>query len=110
MKIYISISLYTECPKIYRKSVLPLPTYIFELYFSRCSTDLRLNFGKLGKVDKQLKKIYVLNLPLTLVMIRGKYTLVMIGGGSKCPPPLFLFVKTIEKVIRLCTVLKKIEW
>ena len=28
------------------------------------------------------------------------------GGGSKCPPP-FLFVKTIEKVIRLCTVLKK---
>ena len=29
------------------------------------------------------------------------------GGGSKCPPPLFLFVKTIEKVIRLCTVLRK---
>ena len=27
------------------------------------------------------------------------------GGGSKYPP--FLFVKTIEKVIRLCTVLKK---
>ena len=27
---------------------------------------------------------------------------------SKCPPP-FLFVKTIEKVIRLCTVLKK-KW
>ena len=23
------------------------------------------------------------------------------------PPPLFLFVETIEKVIRLCTVLKK---
>ena len=31
-------------------------------------------------------------------MIRGKYTLVMIGGGGH-------FVKTIEKVIRLCTVL-----
>ena len=29
------------------------------------------------------------------------------GVGSKCPPPPFLFVKTIEKVIRLCTVLKK---
>ena len=28
------------------------------------------------------------------------------GGGLKVPPP-FLFVKTIEKVIRLCTVLKK---
>ena len=28
------------------------------------------------------------------------------GGGLKVPPPLFLFVKTIEKVIRLCTVLK----
>ena len=27
------------------------------------------------------------------------------GGGSKCPLPLFLFVKTIEKLIRLCTVL-----
>ena len=28
------------------------------------------------------------------------------GGGGKVPH-LFLFVKTIEKVIRLCTVLKK---
>ena len=28
-------------------------------------------------------------------------------GGLKVPPPPFLFVKTIEKVIRLCTVLKK---
>ena len=28
------------------------------------------------------------------------------GGGLKVPP-LFLFVKTLEKVIRLCTVLKK---
>ena len=49
---------------------------------------------------------------LTLVMIRGKYPLVMIGGGGlNVPPPLFLSVKTIEKVIKLCTVLKKkIEW
>ena len=33
------------------------------------------------------------------------------GGGLKVPPP-FLFVKTIEKVIRLCTVLKKkiLDW
>ena len=29
------------------------------------------------------------------------------GGGSKCPPPLSLFMKTIEKVIRLCTMIKK---
>ena len=29
------------------------------------------------------------------------------GGGGLKVPPLFLFVKTIEKVIRLCTVLKK---
>ena len=35
-------------------------------------------------------------------MIRGKHSLVMIGGWG-----LFLFVKTIEKVIRLCTVLRK---
>ena len=39
-------------------------------------------------------------------MIRGKYTLVIIGG-SQSAPPLFLFVKTIEKVLRLCTVLQK---
>ena len=29
------------------------------------------------------------------------------GGGLKVPPTLFLFVKAIEKVIRLCTVMKK---
>ena len=29
------------------------------------------------------------------------------GWGAQSAPPLFLFVKTIEKVIRLCTVLKK---
>ena len=29
------------------------------------------------------------------------------GGGGLKVSPLFLFVKTIEKVIRLCTVLKK---
>ena len=41
-------------------------------------------------------------------MIRGKHTLVMIGGeGAQSAPPLFLFVKTIEKEIRLCTVLNK---
>ena len=44
---------------------------------------------------------------LTLVMRRGKHTLVMIGGGGLKVPPLFLFVKTIEKEIRLGTVLKK---
>ena len=32
------------------------------------------------------------------------------GGGGLKVPPLFLFVKTIEKVIRLCTVLKKNSW
>ena len=31
----------TECPKIYRKSVLHLLKYIFAVYLSRCSTDLR---------------------------------------------------------------------
>ena len=34
-------------------------------------------------------------------------TLVMMGGGAQSAPPLFLFVKTIEKVMRLCTVFKK---
>ena len=29
----------------------------------------------------------------------------MRGGGLKVPPPLFFFLKTIEKLIRLCTVL-----
>ena len=36
----------------------------------------------------------------------GKKTLVMMGGGLKVPSP-FLFVNPIEKVLRLCTVLKK---
>ena len=31
----------------------------------------------------------------------------MMGGGGLKVPPYFLFVKTIEKVIRLCTVLRK---
>ena len=31
----------------------------------------------------------------------------MIEGGLKVPLPPFLFVKTIEKEIRICTVLKK---
>ena len=46
---------------------------------------------------------------LNLTYDGGLQTLVMMGGGGllKVPPPLFLFVKTIEKVIRLCTVLKK---
>ena len=39
-------------------------------------------------------------------MMGGLQTLVLMGG-LKVPPPPFLFVKTIEKVIRLCTVLKK---
>ena len=42
----------------------------------------------------------------------GGFTdLSFIGGGLKVPPP-FLFVKTIEKVIRLCTALKKkiLDW
>ena len=38
-------------------------------------------------------------------MIRGKCTLVMIGGGGHKMPALFLFVKTIEKVMRLSTVI-----
>ena len=32
---------HTECPKIYRKSVLYLLKYTANLYQSRCSTDLR---------------------------------------------------------------------
>ena len=31
----------TECPKIYRKTVLHLFRYRFAAYLSRCSTDLR---------------------------------------------------------------------
>ena len=37
----------------------------------------------------------------------GWQTLVLMGGGAQSAPPPFLFVKTIEKVKRLCTVLKK---
>ena len=44
---------------------------------------------------------------LTLLLMGCFQTLVLMGGGGLKVPPLFLFVKTIEKVIRLCTVLKK---
>ena len=47
------------------------------------------------------------NLNLTLVMMGGLETLVLMGGLKV--PPLFLFGKTIEKGIRLCTVLKNIS-
>ena len=43
---------------------------------------------------------------LTLLLMGLFLTLVLMGGGLRVPP-LFLFVNTIEKVIRLCTVLKK---
>ena len=35
---------YTECPKIYRKSVLHLLMYKFAVYLNRCSTDV-VNLG-----------------------------------------------------------------
>ena len=35
------IHIYTECPKIYHKSVLHLLRYTANLYLSRCVTDLR---------------------------------------------------------------------
>ena len=35
------VNMHTECPKIYRKSVLHLLKYTTNLYLSRCSTDLR---------------------------------------------------------------------
>ena len=34
-------SVYTECPKIYRKALLHLLKYRFAVYLTRCSTDLR---------------------------------------------------------------------
>ena len=44
-------------------------------------------------------------LRLTLVLMGCLKLLVLMGGGiESTPPPLILFVKTIEKVIRLCTV------
>ena len=36
---------HTECPKIYRKSVLNLLKYITNIYLSICSTDLRYILG-----------------------------------------------------------------
>ena len=45
----------TECPKIYRKSVLNLLKYRFAVYLSRCSTDLRKIFGH--PVDGNFKHV-----------------------------------------------------
>ena len=66
------------------------------------------NAAERASSDPHLEK----NLPapskefLTLLLMGCFQTLVLMGGGLKVPP-LILFVKTIEKVIRLCTVLKK---
>ena len=51
------------------------------------------------------------NVYINLSYDGGFTDLSFIGGGLKVPPP-FLFVKTIEKVIRLCTALKKkiLDW
>ena len=37
----------------------------------------------------------------------GLQTLVLMGGGAQIAPPPFLFLKTIEKVIIFCSLLKK---
>ena len=44
---------------------------------------------------------------INLSYVGGFTDLSFDGGGAQSAPPPFLFVKTIEKVIRLCTVLKK---
>ena len=50
---------------------------------------------------------------LTLVLMGGLQTVTLVlmgGGGSKCPPPLFFFVKTIKKIKKIMhCVEKKIE-
>ena len=46
-----------------------------------------------------------LNVNLTL-LVRCYFSYLIWGGEVEfAPPPLFLFVKTMEKAIRLCTVL-----
>ena len=46
LDLFPSESSGTECPKIYRKSVLHLLKYRFKVYLSRCSTDLRYILGR----------------------------------------------------------------
>ena len=56
-------------------------------------------------ITKQLKlSVFILTIPLNLSYDGGFIDLSYDEGGLKVPS-LFLFVKTIEKVIRLCTVL-----
>ena len=56
-----------------------------------------------------IKKKKIVNI-LTLVMMVGKYTLVMMGrGGGLKVSPLFSICEHNRKVIRLCTVLKKMS-
>ena len=70
---------------------------------------LRQNFTTLNVTNCRLARFEKISFEqhLTLVMMGGLQTLVLMGGGGLKVPPPFLFVKTIEKVIRLCTVLKK---
>ena len=55
----------------------------------------------------ELKSKALIRYLLTLVLMACLKLLVLMGWGEglKVPPPLSLFVKPIEKVIRLCTVL-----
>ena len=58
---------------------------------------LSLYFGtgliNIYKISLQVLQIYAQLIPhLTLVMIRGKYPLVMIGGGGHKVPPLYFYL------------------
>ena len=104
--LFLSLSLLTLVMMGGGAYVPPQSVFIFLLKISPPDQTLRptckfLNLGifyhtKKNSENLVYQKFYYIN---------SLHFFKLIRGGRKCPPPQFLFVKTIENVIRLCTVL-----
>ena len=76
----------TECPKLYRKSVLPLPNYRFAVCLSSCSTYLRLILGHSVAEDRE--KNWIPELPHKV-------------RGSRNPMIYIFFIKNRKRIKRI---------
>ena len=84
------------------------PLFIFLLKISPLDQTLRptCKFLILNKFNNEKKKKNSENLVYKKFYYINSQNFLNVGGGAQSAP-LYLFVKTIEKVISLCTVLKK---
>ena len=63
--MWVRVVQYTECPKIYRKSILHLLKFTANLYLGRCSTYFALNFGTLNTYNASFRE------PTTNCFLKG---------------------------------------